>query len=196
MANAHHTAEQIRERINYNPETGIITWRTIKGTKTKVGQIAGNVHAAGYTRVRIDDVMYKAHRLAWVWMTGNWPSGIVDHINRNNADNRFCNLRVVTHKQNIENNNGQGYRSRSGVKGVYWHNQSKKWRSQICHFQKVIHIGLFNSIEEAQKARIAAELKYFTHSPACALRDESPDDCALPDETPSPFPPASQSQPL
>lgn len=166
MANAHHSAEEIRERIDYDPETGIFCWKRSRAKKIKPGQKAGNVHPEGYLRIRIDDVMYKAHRLAWIIMTGRWPDGVIDHINRINSDNRWTNLRDVPQSKNAQNTMGRK-KTISGVKGVYWHTQNHCWRSQICINQKIIHLGVFETIEEALKVRLEAERKYFTHSPAC-----------------------------
>lgn len=87
----------------------------------------------------------------------------VDHINRNGLDNRRHNLREVSNKQNSEN---QGVRKNntSGYKGVGWHKSTQKWRAYIKHDGQNIHLGLFDNIKDAIKARKEAEQNYFTHA--------------------------------
>ena len=102
MAKADLTAQRLREALHYDPETGVFTWATAVSSKTVPGARAGNQHIAGYFRIRLDGYSYKAHRLAWLYMTGAWPAECIDHINRNNSDNRFSILREATHKQYME----------------------------------------------------------------------------------------------
>lgn len=173
MANAHHNAEQVRDRLNYDPFTGVFTWKMAMSNSVKVGQLAGNWHPHGYLRIRIDDIMYRAHRLAWIISYGEWPSGVVDHINRNPKDNRLVNLRDISQKQNMENSGGR--KNFSGVKGVYWHKKNECWRAQICHNQKHYHIGVFSEFEDAVRARKEAEKTFFTCSPGLSPKDTKPE---------------------
>lgn len=87
----------------------------------------------------------------------------VDHINRDGLDNRRSNLRDTTQKQNLENTRVWGHNT-SGYKGVCWYKPYSKWRARITHYGRTIHLGYFDNIEDAVKARKAAEKKYFTHS--------------------------------
>lgn len=86
-----------------------------------------------------------------------------DHINRNGLDNRRKNLRDATNKENAENQQLRKDNS-SGYKGVVWRKDRLKWHARIQHNNKFIHLGLFNKIEDAVKARKKAENKYFTHA--------------------------------
>lgn len=85
-----------------------------------------------------------------------------DHINQNGLDNQRSNLRPATYKQNAENQDIRKNNT-SGYKGVCWHKRTSKWRAQIGHNRKQIHLGYFNKKEDAIKARKQAEKKYFTH---------------------------------
>lgn len=87
----------------------------------------------------------------------------VDHINRNGLDNQRSNLRPATNKENCENR-GMFKHNTSGYKGVSWHKQHSKWMAYIKHNSKHIHLGYFDKIEDAVKARKTAEKKYFTHA--------------------------------
>ena len=86
---------------------------------------------------------------------------IVDHIIKDVTDNRKCNLRFVTHQENMFNKN-QRKDNKSGFRGVYYReNKSKKWYADIKVNYKTIHIGTYDTFEEAKKARLEAEEKYF-----------------------------------
>lgn len=175
MANDKLTAERVREVLHYDPSTGNFIWAKAISRKIAPGKKAGNVHPAGYLRIRIDGVMYKAHRLAWLYTHGKWPEFLIDHINGDNSDNRICNLRDVNHKQNMENRKGPSIKSTSGVLGVYWHKQNKNWRAQIGSYKQSIHLGCFSSKEEAIACRLNAEKQIFTHSKVCGLQSAYPD---------------------
>lgn len=86
-----------------------------------------------------------------------------DHVNQNGLDNRRLNLRDATNKQNAENQKLRKNNT-SGHKGVYWDKQKSKWRPRICHNGRKISLGLFETLEDAIKARKEAEKKYFTHA--------------------------------
>jgi hypothetical protein len=105
------TAERLRELLHYDPDTGDFTWRTAR-KRIPAGAIAGTVER-GFRRITIGGgrhgPRYSAHRLAWLYMTGAWPNGYLDHINRDPDDNRFANLRLATNSQNQANTRGLGY---------------------------------------------------------------------------------------
>ena len=153
------TADRLREVLDYCPETGEFTRKVAYG-KFKAGECAGGLLNTGYVSISVDGSPYLAHRLAWLHVHGEWPMGHVDHINHIESDNRLCNLRDVTHKQNHQNllkfsNNTSGY------PGVCWHKASGKWHSRIGHHGKDINLGLFDDLEAAIAARKAAEKIYW-----------------------------------
>jgi hypothetical protein len=84
------TAERLRELLNYDPDTGVFTWRVRPVHSHRVGDIAGSVRTTrGYRLIGVAGRVYKAHRLAWLYMMGEWPKDQIDHINRDPSDNRF-----------------------------------------------------------------------------------------------------------
>lgn len=154
------TAEYLRSVLAYSQETGIFTWKVSHARRIRVGDAAGCLGSKGYLHIQLQSRLYKAHRLAWLYVLGEWPKLDIDHINRNRSDNRIANLREVTHKQNLQNA-GKYSHNTSGHTGVYWYKQTAKWQAQIAHHQKKIHLGFFNTIEEAISARKAAEKLYW-----------------------------------
>ena len=154
------TAEKLRELLHYEPETGIFTRKVSTAHNVKVGDVAGSQDRHGYLRIMVQSRRYKAHRLAWLYVYGEWPTDQIDHINRIRADNRIANLREVTNKQNLQNA-GKSSHNTSGHTGVYWYKRDSKWVAHIRHNHKLIHLGYFNTIEEAIAARKAAEKLYW-----------------------------------
>ena len=154
------SAEYLRLVLHYEPETGIFTWKVRTSPRIKVGDIAGCPEGGGYLQIRVCSRGYKAHRLAWLHVYGEWPKEQLDHINRNRSDNRIANLREVTNKQN-QQNRSKSSNNTSGHQGVHWDKRDSKWRARIRHNQKDIYLGLFENLEEALSARKAGELKYW-----------------------------------
>lgn len=139
----------LRNLLNYDPITGIFTWRKSRGTKA-IGSVAGCIEY-GYLKIRINRQNYFAHRIAWLMQTGEDPGDLcVDHIDRNKANNSFSNLRVCTHSQNqcnrIVNRKGTSKR-----KGVSFNKQANKWTAQIEFCGKKTHLGYFEDPELAYK---------------------------------------------
>jgi hypothetical protein len=153
------TQHDLIRALHYDQSTGLFT-RTFKNGNAKP---VGSINTKGYVCIPLNSVKYVAHRLAWLWVHGNFPNGQIDHINGDKQDNRIANLRVVTNKQNCENKPLQK-NSTSGFVGVNWKASANKWVAQICHNQHVIYLGLFNKIEEAIAVRRLAQRALFTHS--------------------------------
>jgi len=95
---------RLRELLQYDPETGVFVWLQSRRATASRGSIAGSNHKSRHRIIRIDGVNFYAHRLAWIYVHGPIPDGmLIDHINGQRADNRIKNLRVVTHKGNMDN---------------------------------------------------------------------------------------------
>lgn len=95
---------ELKSQLHYDPDTGIWTWLApLKHSKMKPGDIAGRITQAERWQIRLAGEFYYASRLAWLYMTGEWPVDQIDHINRDRADDRWCNLREATHSQNCYN---------------------------------------------------------------------------------------------
>lgn len=145
------TQEKLKELLHYNPQTGFFTWVKSKG-RAKAGSIAGCPDKDGYILIGINRKLYKAHRLAFIYMEGSEPSHDVDHINRVTGDNRWSNLRHATRSQNNINRKCKGY---------YWSSGIRKYCALIQVNGNKIHLGYHESEAEARKAYIDASLKYF-----------------------------------
>lgn len=146
------TAELVRELLIYNPETGVFTWRVNRGW-LKAGTVAGSPHRAGYTILGIALRMYRAHRIAWLYMTGKWPADAIDHINGIRDDNRWANLREATWQENLRSTKRR-IDNTSGFKGV--RKEGTKWVASIYPNRKRIKLGTFDTPEEAHAAYCAA----------------------------------------
>jgi hypothetical protein len=155
-------AERLRDILTYEPETGKFYWkaRPGKGVRT-AGTEAGHFDGR-YRQVTIDYRTYFTHRLAWLYVYGEWPKDYIDHINGDRLDNRIANLRDVTNQEN--HHNRRLHRSnKAGVSGVYLIARSGKWTARITVACKPIHLGNFNSKDEAITARLTAERRYGYH---------------------------------
>lgn len=145
---------RLKEALLYKPETGKWRW-IINISHCRVGSRAGHRRKRGYNIIRIDGKDYLSHRLAWFYMTGRWPKEQIDHINGDPSDNRWDNLREATGFQNHANSR-KPITNTSGLKGVSWSKESKKWQAQIKSHCKSTHLGFFDSKEEAHAAYVTA----------------------------------------
>lgn len=152
---------EARRLFDYDPETGALRWRARadreRDWNTRFsGAEAGAVGLNGRRYVRLGDKLYLAHRLIWLWMTGEWPVHQIDHVNREPEDNRWDNLRAATNQQN-QLNTGLRSTNKSGIKGVDWDERKRAWRAMITVDYKQQFLGYFTTIEEATAARQQAE---------------------------------------
>lgn len=117
------THEFLKSVLHYNPDTGDFTWLVALARKIKIGQIAGSEDKLGYRTIFIRTKRYKAHRLAFFYMTGNVPDKEIDHINCIPSDNRWENIRLATRSQNIMNTR-QRKNTKTGIRGVYMYKKT------------------------------------------------------------------------
>lgn len=144
---------ELESSLQYCPDTGKFT--RLKSPKTKrIGKIVGTNNGQGYLCVSFMKRIFKAHRIAWRLYYGVWPDSQIDHINGDRSDNRICNLRLATHKQNTWNRS-RSVNSNSGVKGVTKH--LNRWQASIGKDGRRHYLGSFKTIEEAKTAREKAE---------------------------------------
>jgi hypothetical protein len=154
------TQEKLNKVFNYAPDTGILTYKT-RTKNFNPGDIASHIVDSGYHTTRINGIDYFTHRIIYLYMTGKWPH-ITDHINHDRADNRWKNLREVSDRENTLNTS-LSKNSSTGINGVALHKPTGKYRAYINIQRKQIHLGLFNTIEEAQAARKLADTQHEYH---------------------------------
>lgn len=150
------TADRLRALLNYDRDTGIFTWTTEARSVSQHGEVAGCIDNQR-VQIRIDGRSYLAHRLAVLHVTGAWPRAYVDHKNGESNDNKWANLRDVTPRVNAENQRRAHKGSSSGLLGVYWRKDRKKWQATITVDRTPIHLGLFAVESEAGAAYLEAK---------------------------------------
>lgn len=150
------TQEKLKETLNYNPNTGIFTWKKQISKKSTIGRVAGSNRGDGYKGINLYNKSYYAHRLAWLYKYGYLPENDVDHINRNKSDNRIINLREVSRQCNLRNSS-LNKNNTSGVSGVSFDKGSNSWKAQIT-VNKKRHIFCYDKdFSEAVCYRLAVE---------------------------------------
>jgi hypothetical protein len=143
------TQWRLKQLLNYNPETGVFEHRV---TRRGVSRgIAGCLNPKGYIQIKVDGTKYLAHRLAFLYMTGEFPSKLVDHRDLNKSNNRWDNIREATDTQNQANTRPRGAVPLKGVcKDRQW------YKAQIEVGGKKTHLGIFSTPEEAHAAYVKA----------------------------------------
>lgn len=150
--------------LHYNPETGTFTWIKKTGRKIVPGTSAESLNYAGYIRIGINRSYHMAHRLAWFYVHGKWPANRIDHINGNRSDNRLQNLRDVSTATNQQNQRTHHRNNKVGLLGV--RRGKTSFLAQITKSGRPIHLGCFDTKEEAHAAYIAAKR---TMHPGCTI---------------------------
>lgn len=126
---------------------------------------AGNLMPDGYGRIRFGGAFQQVHRISYQLEVGPIPAGAqIDHTCHNRACINPDHLRIVTNKQNQENQSGSHVGSRSSHRGVSWYSKTGKWRAQIGHNYKLIHLGYFDDEQEAARVVEQKRMELFTHS--------------------------------
>ncbi|MDI1360639.1 HNH endonuclease [Methylotenera sp.] len=145
------TQLELKKLLAYDPLTGHFTWLVSNNWSIKVGSNAGFISQEGYVVIKMFGIKYKGHRLAWLYMTGEFPKEDTDHINGVRSDNKFLNLREASREQNLRNT-GKYKTNTSGFKGVSLVTKSKKWLAQATFKGQKKFLGLFKTPEEASES--------------------------------------------
>lgn len=165
------TRLELKSMLIYDPETGVFTWksRSIEDFRASqgwtnweryyAGKKAGYVDKNGYVTIRIKKKLYRAHRLAWLYVHGKWPENVIDHINGNPTDNRICNLRDVTQEVNLQNMRRPTAKNKVGVLGVTFHPSLGKYAAYIKAGGKSKALGYFATANDAGEAYLRAKRK-------------------------------------
>lgn len=153
------TAERLRQVLDYDKDTGVFVWRKERGLNL-AGKIAGCLTPRGgqcldkfYYKIGVDGHRYYSHILAYLWMTGEYPSSEIDHKDGDGLNNKWDNLRAAEHNENGCNRNDLNKNNSSGFTGVSYHNEAKRWRARVMVNRVDVHVGFFDTREEAAKAR-------------------------------------------
>jgi hypothetical protein len=151
--------EEACEWFSYDPQTGDIKWIKRSSNRCK-SSCAGSMNALGYVNIKLRGDNFYAHRIAWLLMTGQWPSTHVDHIDGRRSNNRWSNLRAATHGENLINAKVYSNNT-SGFKGVYRDKRSGKFHAHGSIDGRKIHLGSFDTPEAAQAAYVAFSSEQF-----------------------------------
>lgn len=150
--------EELKQVLSYDQDTGKFTWTDKAARVSMRNKKAGATDARGCVYIKINKKSFMAHRLAWLFVYGEFPNGIIDHINGNPSDNRICNLRDVSHAVNLQNQTKPMSNNKNGYLGVS--PTGNKWQSQITVNKKKLHLGTFEKPELAHAAYLIAKRKF------------------------------------
>lgn len=149
----------VRRLFDYNKDTGCLTWR-VRDRDFFASEMAQNWHNNMYAGKRAGSVktdykghtfrrvcifykVFAEHRVIWLYMTGSWPEDQVDHIDQDATNNRWCNLRESSSRQNMKNRPMQS-NNMSGVTGVGWNKKRGKWVARVGHNRKLNYLGSYD----------------------------------------------------
>lgn len=163
MSRKRPSLERLKVVLHYDHETGV--FRRLLGVRGHAaGEVAGSINNLGYVQIKLDGSLFGAHRLAWLYVHGVWPAALIDHIDRDRANNRIANLREVTPSQNAQNS-GAHRDSSSAFKGVSLHKKGR-WRAEITHDGTTKFLGVYPSEQEAAQAYLLKSIELHTHRAA------------------------------
>lgn len=151
------SVDVLKENLHYNPETGIFTRIKSNNNRVKIGDVAGSLNKNGYIYIEINSIAYRANRLAWFYMTEAMPSNFIDHKNGIRHDNRFCNLRQATNKQNLQNQTKPQKGNKLGFLGVSFYKSSGKYVAHIRINGTQKTLGYFSTPEKAHEVYLKAK---------------------------------------
>lgn len=153
------TQERLKELLHYDPDTGIFINRTTRSSNCVKGRTSGTYDKHGYRTISLDHINYKAHRLAWLYVNGEFPKKGLDHKNTIKDDNRIDNLREANQSENGANNNIYK-NNKSGYKGVFFEKFTQRWKAALTKNGKSYNLGRYDTPEEAHEAYKKAALEY------------------------------------
>lgn len=152
------TQRYLKEILSYDKTTGIFLWISYRLGVVNDGVAGTTIN--GYNSITIDQTKYPAHRLAWLYEYGEFPTGLIDHINQTKKNNRIENLRICDKSQNAANSKIRSD-NKSGYKGVSWNKRDQKWEAYATHKSKKFNLGCFSDIIDAAKAYNGKALDLF-----------------------------------
>lgn len=165
---ARPSAEDVRSLLQYDLQTGEFFWRRGGVNSICVGDSAGHICRKGYLNIKIARRHHRAHRLAWLYVYGTWPGGMIDHINGLRTDNRIANLRLADRHINAQNRRVAQEGNRSGLLGVRYvsTNRTNPYIARIHINGRLTHLGSFPTAQAAHSAYV--DMKRRVHS-GCTL---------------------------
>jgi hypothetical protein len=162
------TSSRLKELLSYDAETGMFVWMMKRPGRGRQGAVAGCKNMSGYWGIHIEGFEYKAHRLAWLYVHGEWPSGQIDHIDGNRINNAIGNLRDVSKHLNMQNQRKPQKSNTSGYLGVSWQKSRNRWEARITAFGKQHFLGTFDSAESAYESYVKAKMTLHASCTLCA----------------------------
>jgi hypothetical protein len=157
------TLDKLKTILEYDKDTGNFTWKPLKSNGRWANTVAGSVQKDGYIRIHIDEKIYPAHRLAWLYEYGEFPITNIDHIDHVKTNNKISNLRLADYAEN-QKNRSIDLRNSSGTTGVTFVKRSNKWQAQIGINKTVKYLGSFKNIYDSINARKTAEIELGFHA--------------------------------
>lgn len=153
-----HTIDELQRVLRYDPETGLFHWRVKRSNSSRADGVAGSCcgENAAYWRLRFDGVVYLAHRVAWLFMTGQWPNGPIDHRDLDKLNNRWANLRAASPTENNANTRGRGKFAKGTTRLPHG-----RFMAQIKKDGRSIYIGSFDTEADAAAAYAAKATELF-----------------------------------
>lgn len=153
------TPARLREAFDYDPDTGLLTWKIRTSNRAYIGREAGSPDGQGYRILMLDKCLLRTHRVAFAHYYGAWPVGFIDHINGNRSDNRISNLRDVSNAENLQNNWKPQKNSTTGLRGAARTKYPGIYAAEISVNRVRHRLGTFRSPEEAHAAYLEAKRK-------------------------------------
>lgn len=160
------TAERLRSLLDYNPETGLFTWRVRRSARANAGTIAGYQAPSGYVLISVDGFMHAAHRLAWLHFYGTWPTKQIDHHDEIKHNNRIRNLRDLTRAENAQNITAARINNACGERGIYIDHRRNTFIVQITVDYKRVFLKSYGTMAEAKAAYEKAKIDFHPASRA------------------------------